>query len=186
MRFGRIAADPGFALLAVSVWLIAGRDFALALLLAVTVHELGHLLFLYCLGGRLNLLQLGLTGCTIYHSGLGYGGEALCASAGPLFSITAAYAAAGLEHELFAGVSLVLGAFNLLPLSFLDGGRVIYCIVRYYLEVDITLAIARIDCILLALLAAFSTAVLVISGGRAAPLVATAVLILNTNTCKLR
>ena len=98
-------------------------------LLPVLAHELGHVL-------ALRLLGLKMTGVTLDARGpcIRYGGACttwehiLAALAGPLGGMV--YALTGLTEidwlEQSASLSLLLTAFNLLPLLPLDGGQMFY------------------------------------------------------------
>jgi len=107
-----------------------------SLLFAAAVHELGHIAFakatktkisqmtLYPLGARLEL-----DGCFSYTD------ELLVALGGPLFGLLASAFSIMLCKSdpfalSFASFSLSLSIFNLLPLSSLDGGRIISSILR--------------------------------------------------------
>ena len=110
------------------------RDAALlpALLLPVTVHELGHLLALKLLGFRLCALRLEAKGLMIRYSGMGsWLQEAAAALAGPLAGMLYALLIFLVHEEIpdwlnvSGSVSLLLTGFNLLPILPLDGGRVL-------------------------------------------------------------
>lgn len=98
-------------------------------LCAAALHELGHLTAVYALGGSVKYLRLTAAGAELRLAGMpGYGAELACAAAGPAVNLLLALTFARLGTQravLFAGVNLALGAFNLLPLSPLDGGRCI-------------------------------------------------------------
>lgn len=99
-----------------------------AALCAAAVHELGHLAAVYALGGRVCRLRLTAAGAELRLEGtMSYGRELLCALAGPLVNLLLAFGAAQLRAVVFAGLNLVLGLFNLLPLSVLDGGKALSC-----------------------------------------------------------
>lgn len=98
-------------------------------LLPVLAHELSHVLALRLLGLRITGLTLDVRGpCIRYDGACTPAGHILAALAGPLGG--AVYALAGLTGipwlEQSAGLSLLLTAFNLLPLLPLDGGRVFW------------------------------------------------------------
>ena len=96
-----------------------------AVMLPVAAHELSHILVLRLFGHRIETLTLEPRGLSIRYRD-GGGGELLSALSGPLGG--ALYALAfwnARTHWLrdSAGLSLLLTAFNLLPISPLDGGR---------------------------------------------------------------
>jgi Zn-dependent protease len=104
----------------------------LLLVAAAGVHEVGHLLAILLQGARVNGLRFTAGGLVIDYSGarLSYLGDMATALAGPLFSIFAAVVAAAFGKFLssdgffyFAGLNLLLGLFNLVPVPPLDGGR---------------------------------------------------------------
>ncbi len=132
---GRVEVSGGFCLLfGVLLFLDEGGLLPWALL-ACFVHELGHVLALGALGGRVQRLRLSAVGAEIVPEGrrlFGYGEELFTIAAGPAFSILAAFFGAQLAFHLesvnvllFSGLSLALGVFNLLPAGPLDGGRIL-------------------------------------------------------------
>lgn len=97
-------------------------------LCAAAAHELGHLGAIYMVGGQVSRMRLTATGAELCLEGtLSYGRELLCALAGPLVNLLLAFGAARAGAVVFAGINLALGAFNLLPLSALDGGKALSC-----------------------------------------------------------
>lgn len=102
-------------------------DILVALLLAVTVHELFH------------LLMLGILRIPVYQITVGWGGvrircgdmkpfEAfLCAMAGPVGSFSLLLM--GRQFPLPALFGLIQGTFNLIPAYPLDGGRMLFAII---------------------------------------------------------
>lgn len=126
--------SPSFLLLmAVFIWAAPPICLA-AVLLAAVCHEMGHYLALRLCGGRLETVSVSAFGaqmCIRDRERLSYGREALCVLAGPLVNVTISWllSMAGAwrqELYLFAGAQLVLGVFNLLPLTALDGGRLLW------------------------------------------------------------
>lgn len=98
----------------------------------IAVHELSHILVLRLLGQKITRLSLDARGICMYYNGsCSAAGHVLAALAGPLGGALYAAAADRLSRaggddwlEQSAGVSLLLTAFNLLPVLPLDGGRV--------------------------------------------------------------
>ena len=107
--------------------------YTVTLLLAALIHECGHLLAAHVLHISIGSLHISILGARLELRDplLSYQKEwALCA-AGPIFSFLAAALAALLldayPHSeglrLFAMTSYALGMINLLPIGWLDGGR---------------------------------------------------------------
>ena len=93
-------------------------------LLALLLHELGHLAVLAFFHRPIRGITLGAGGAKIETEGLSYRQEALSAAAGPAVNLLSA----GLTlrtFPVFALVSLALAAVNLLPLYPMDGGRIL-------------------------------------------------------------
>lgn len=105
-----------------------------AVILAAVCHEMGHYMALRLCGGRLAGMSVSAFGAQMRireRQRLSYGREALCVLAGPLVNGTLSWlmSLAGAWREelyVFAGAQLILGVFNLLPLSALDGGRLLW------------------------------------------------------------
>lgn len=100
----------------------------LLFVLACAAHELGHLLCLRVFSAPVKLIRLTAFGAEIHAPllCLSYQQELLTALAGPASNLLLAFLAAGCrEGYLFAGMNLLLALMNLLPISGLDGGRVL-------------------------------------------------------------
>lgn len=130
----RAAVSPLFVLVTVLFPLITGKSWIFLFALAALLHECGHLLALWLLGGRVERLSLRLSGAEIGYRGsrLSYGGEALLALAGPGMNLLWACLCGLLARRWpdprlyrFVGCHLTLALFNLLPALPLDGGRVL-------------------------------------------------------------
>ncbi len=130
----RVRVSPTAVLLLAVFVAVASPLCLAAVLLAALCHELGHYGALRLCGGRLESLSVSAFGAQMRirdRGCLSYGREALCVLAGPLVNATLSWllSLAGAYCEelyLFAGAQLILGAFNLLPLSALDGGRLLW------------------------------------------------------------
>lgn len=139
MRLG--LSGPG-ALLWSTLYLLLTPGELTSLLLAVAAHEIGHLAALGALDAGVEALCLTGTGLRIdYRRGLPPAGEALAALAGPAAGALWALLARALGLEISGTVSLVLTLYNLLPASFLDGGRALAAVLgpKRQRIVDITL-----------------------------------------------
>ena len=105
-----------------------------ALALAIVLHELGHLFCAKLLKIKIKGLNLSILGARIEARGdISYTDEFLLASSGPFvnllsFAIACPFSNTNSQLLPFATVSLCLAIFNLLPLSTLDGGRILKCL----------------------------------------------------------
>ena len=130
----RVHISPTAVLLVAVFALMAPIVCLAAVLLAAVCHEMGHYIALRLCGGRLEGLSVSAFGAQMRirdRNHLSYGREALCVLAGPLVNVTLSWlmSVGGKWREefyLFAGAQLVLGVFNLLPLTALDGGRLLW------------------------------------------------------------
>ena len=139
-----------------------GTVFASALL-----HECAHLALLLSYGEKNLTLTLRPGGASIENaslSALPYQKLLVCALAGPAVNLTLAglfFVCGQRFHGEFFGqaarVNLLLGGFNLLPLSFLDGGRALDCILCLKRKSPVPGGVRRgIDVLVVSLLAAAS------------------------------
>lgn len=131
MRVGRVEATGSFLLLL--AWLnYLDRQAVVPLALAACLlHELGHYAAIRLMGGDVRLIRLTAVGAEMNLMGpLGYWQEGAAALAGPAVNLLLARLFCFWERgQLFAGLNLVLGIFNLLPVCGLDGGRALSCAV---------------------------------------------------------
>lgn len=166
MRWGRVEVTGGFLLLL--AWLNycdTQMLFPLALS-AAAVHEAGHWAAIRAVHGRIQLLRLSAVGAELQLEGtLSYARELVCALAGPAVNLFVAFLAAKAGWDVFAGLNLALGTFNLLPVSALDGGRVFNCISAMLLGPDVGSRISRGADIVLAFGLLLGGTALLFSGG---------------------
>ena len=136
----RLEASPGFLLLLGTLyWLDEGVGLLLWGLLACAVHELGHVAAALAYGGRVERLSLTAVGAELsfsYRAPLSYGQDSLVALAGPASNLLLGGLFFMLDRQLPAMLSLGIGAFNLLPILPLDGGRVLYGLLAEKLDPD--------------------------------------------------
>ena len=121
----------GFLLLAawfalVNGWQPAGGD-----PLRRALHEAGHLLALYLLGGRAAGVRITVFGAELRTDAahLSYPAELAVTLAGPAANLACGLLLARLGAWTAAGAHLSLCAFNLLPVRPLDGGRALELLV---------------------------------------------------------
>ncbi len=109
------------------------------LLLAVVLHELGHIVAMACHGMGVSLLELSPFGLRLIRRQsrmISPGGEITISLAGSVVNLIAGGLAwhfcPGRFGLLFGSASMVLGAFNLLPVQGLDGGRILTEALEYF------------------------------------------------------
>ena len=127
MRRRKLSLSIAAVLLTACLYYRGGVLLVLILALPVLAHELSHILALKLLGQKITGLSLDAQGLCIHYEGTcAPVGHILAALSGPIGG--ALYALTGLSGiewlRQSAGLSLLLTAFNLLPLLPLDGGRV--------------------------------------------------------------
>lgn len=136
----RVEISPGFLLmLGVLFWLDEGTGLLPWGLLACVVHELGHIGAAAMLGGTVKGLSLTTIGAELrisYKEPLTYEQDSIVALAGPAANLLSGALALSLGWRLAAVLTLAVGAFNLLPVLPLDGGRVVYALLAGHLDPD--------------------------------------------------
>ena len=136
----RLEVSPGFLLLlGVLYWLDEGVGLLVWGLLACVVPELGHVVAALAFGGRAERLSLSVVGAELsfsYRAPLTYWQDSLVALAGPAANLLLGGLFFALDRYLPAVLSLGIGAFNLLPILPLDGGRVLYGLLADKLDLD--------------------------------------------------
>ena len=127
----RVFVSGGFVLLTAWFALVNGWQLLAVILSAALLHELGHLLVLGLLGGRVTGLRVSVFGAelTTDAARLSYPGEIAAVLAGPAVNLLCGLALAVLRAWVAAGAHLSLCLFNLLPVRPLDGGRALYLLI---------------------------------------------------------
>ena len=120
-----------FFVLLTSVLIMCSLHYVTALLCAVTLHELGHIIAAKLLDIELRELKIGIFGAALSCSDTlySYKKEMILCAAGPAVNFLSAlvvYQFVGITQitETFLLSSLSLGILNLLPINGFDGGRI--------------------------------------------------------------
>jgi stage IV sporulation protein FB len=113
----------GFALLVMLLplrWLVAG-------VIAAIIHECGHYVSVYLLGGSIRGIKLQPSGAVMEASGISPKAELICLLAGPLAGLLPI-----ITMRIFPTLALcgiIQSAYNMLPLFPLDGGRILRLVI---------------------------------------------------------
>lgn len=94
-----------------------------AIVASILVHECGHGIMLYMCGCKVRQWKIGANGMQLLTNRMSAGKEFLCALAGPLCGLMLLLL--GGKFPRLAVCALVHSAFNLLPLTGLDGFRML-------------------------------------------------------------
>ena len=119
----RIEVSPGAAVALAVLVCIDPAALCAPFLLAAAMHEGGHLAALRLCRVPVRRLHIGLGGAVLETGLRGAREEVLCAAAGPAVNLLLA-AVLWRAQPVFALINLLLGAWNLLPVFPLDGGRI--------------------------------------------------------------
>ena len=132
--------------------------FMIPALFAIGVHETGHLFMMWlleCAPKRVKLIPASIQITTPF--GKRYRNDILIASSGPAVNILIFltlyfnFLAFGNKVTLyFALLNLVIGSFNLLPVTGLDGGTILYCVLSKYKSPEKAALILKIITLILA------------------------------------
>lgn len=130
LKFGKIEISGGFLLTAALLLYLDEQGVFFWALLACVLHEWGHYTAVKLMGGQVSCLRLTPVGGEMIlfrRHILSYGRELFTVLAGPGVNIGMAILLANFLTDewamLFAGLNLVIGFFNLMPVYPLDGGR---------------------------------------------------------------
>jgi len=122
----QLSIPPGALLIWSLLLFTLDRRESIALLLAVSVHELGHMAAMKAMGIELHTLGLEFCGLKMEYDGHEtLLKQAAAAAAGPAAGLILALLLSrfgGERAALAAGLSLLLSLFNLIPVPPLDGG----------------------------------------------------------------
>lgn len=124
-----ISIRPSFAAVVCAGLYFGDAALVAVFLLASLLHELGHILAVKLLGAQIRHLTLSCAGAELTLLGEGsYGRDLLLCISGPTVNLVLAL---WTENDLFAGVNLLLGMLNLMPIRGLDGGNALYAVLAW-------------------------------------------------------
>ena len=176
----RIDVGAGALFLLSVIYFFGGITSLFALLIAVAVHEFGHIAAIRLFGGRIQMLKIGISGlCIRYYGALGTVNSVICLCAGPAMGLALAYAASYLGNQSqnlllikTAGFSLVLSVYNSLPALPLDGGRALQCLAERVFGVSFAQTLLELSGMLTGAALLFAGAFFIRQGFGAALLIA--------------
>ena len=130
--------SAGAIFLLSALYFFGGFEALSIVIISAAVHELGHVVAIKLLGGKIRNLNFDASGFCMSYSGLESSvKETAALLMGPVFGFVFAYIASYYGNKYYseylfeaAGVSLVFSLFNLLPALPLDGGRVLFSVIR--------------------------------------------------------
>ena len=135
LHLGRVEVSGGFLLWVALLWYLEMGEVLVWCLAASLIHELGHAMAAWWMGVDIRRLRLTVVGAEMALRPirmLSYPQELVIALAGPAVNLLTGLLAARLPggwQAAFIGSSVMLGAFNLLPLAPLDGGQALRALV---------------------------------------------------------
>ena len=140
-----LSGIPELFLLSLAFMLGDGDRFA-AILAAALIHESGHIIAAAIFGAKMRLCRTGISGISLRYdfSLIPLWKEAVVCLAGPISGLgifIISYINGSVSY--FAGASAALSLFNLLPISYLDGGGVVSAMLSMILPPDTVWRICR-------------------------------------------
>ena len=132
-----------FPVLIVLSLFITDWVFALSALLAVTIHEMGHILAAKALNVSFNECKIGIYGAGLTPSNFNfsYKKEIFISMAGPLSNALSVVVVLPFYNYfgynfvmMFMFSSFILGCLNILPIRTFDGGRILYSVISTVLS----------------------------------------------------
>ncbi len=137
LRFNKIVVTPSFFLMLGGALLLGAAEVLPLVALAALLHEMGHLLALRVFRVSVEAIHFTAFGMEIRADTrfLPYGKDIICTLAGPGMNLLMAVILSRLAGDyLLAGANLLEGAFNLLPLTGLDGARALHLLLSWLFD----------------------------------------------------
>ncbi len=128
-------------------FMLGGGSIYVSVFAAALIHELGHILSAALFGARIRFIKSEIAGISLRYdfSTLHPIAEAFICLAGPATGIIIFLIGYARGHaSYFIGASAGLAFFNLLPISYLDGGSALSAILSVFLPPDTVWRICRI------------------------------------------
>ena len=120
-----------YIVLALSV-IILPIDWIFAWVLAILIHEMSHIIAVICCGGRVRNICISHQGAQIKTDNLTPAQQIISILVGPMAGALLVFLVRWTPKLALCGV--IQSAFNMLPLSMLDGGQVIHAFLRLRLS----------------------------------------------------
>lgn len=117
----KVGISPGAYLLLAGMLLLLPLPWLCAMIIAATVHELGHMVAIWLLCGHRSGIRIGAYGARISLPDMARWKEAVCALAGPIAGLCLLLLGRWVPRT--AVMALGQSVYNLLPIYPLDGGR---------------------------------------------------------------
>ena len=137
----RVVISASLLLVIAAAILIVPIQWIAAWLLALAIHEFCHYVALKLCGASVSCICLGGNGIVMETQQLSYGKEAICAYAGPLGALLILLFARHFPRTSIC--TILLSAYNLLPIFPLDGGRGLGCALKAFVHENTALCIMR-------------------------------------------
>ena len=122
---------------------LTSKEYLFCAFLAVTIHEMGHLLASLVKKKKIERIRIMPMGMDIkYSSGVvSYKSDIFVLFCGCFFNLVFALIFA--KYKLFSSISLYLAVINSLPVRMLDGGRILENFFLLHLDEDIAIRISK-------------------------------------------
>jgi len=127
----KFCIDTSFCLLAVRALYLLPLTWILSAYLAAVIHEAGHLAMLRLLDCGIHRIQIRATGAVIETDSMLWWQEFACALAGPLCSLLLIVFLRVWPEIALCGIAQ--GAYNLIPVYPLDGGRCVKVLLEHFM-----------------------------------------------------